>query len=399
MQSLCNIVLALDRSTLPIQGPPGSGKTYTAAHMICALVSAGRKVGITAVGHKVIRKLLDDVVKVSNENKVAGVTCAHRNKTSSAAGPVTEFDGNDEALQALETGTIKVLGATAFVWSRQDFISSVDALFVDEAGQMALANVLACAPAASNIVLLGDPQQLEQPTRGSHPEGSDVSALAHVLGERKTIDPAQGIFLSQTRRLHPELCKFTSEMFYEGRLVSHAGLEHQRVDAGDPFAGAGLWLVPVAHSGNQSHSLEEIEAVVSMVGFLTESGKTWTDTNGKQHPLSLDRILIVAPFNDQVNRLSQRLPQAQVGTVDRFQGQEGAVVLYSMAASSAEDAPRGMEFLYNLNRFNVATSRARCACIVVASPTLFEPNCRTPKQIELANALCRYGELGSIVKA
>jgi uncharacterized protein len=398
MQSICNIGLALDRSTLPIQGPPGSGKTYTAAHMICALVNAGRKVGITAVGHKVIRKLLDDVVKVSNENKVAGVTCAHRNKTSSSTGPVTEFDGNDEALQALQTGAIKVLGATAFVWSRQDFVGSVDVLFVDEAGQMALANVLACASAASSIVLLGDPQQLEQPTQGSHPEGSDVSALAHVLGERKTIDPAQGVFLSQTRRLHPELCKFTSEMFYESRLVSHAGLEQQRVDAGDPFSGAGLWLVPVKHSGNQSHSLEEIEVVVSMVEFLTNAGKTWTDANGKQYPLSLDRILIVAPFNDQVNRLSQRLPKAQVGTVDRFQGQEGAVVIYSMAASSAEDAPRGMEFLYNLNRFNVATSRARCACIVVASPTLFEPDCRTPKQIELANALCRYVELGKTVK-
>jgi uncharacterized protein len=157
--------------------------------------------------------------------------------------------------------------------------------------------------------------------------------------------------------------------------------------------------IPVDPRGrNQSHSLEEIEVVVSMVEFLTNAGKTWTDANGKQYPLSLDRILIVAPFNDQVTRLSQRLPKAQVGTVDRFQGQEGAVVIYSMAASSAEDAPRGMEFLYNLNRFNVATSRARCACIVVASPTLFEPDCRTPKQIELANALCRYVELGKTVK-
>ncbi len=398
MQSICNTGLSLDHSTLPIQGPPGSGKTYTAAHMICALVSVGRKVGVTAVGHKVIRKLLDDVAKVSYQNKVAGVTCGHRNKISSTAAPVTEFDDNGEALQALQTGAIKVLGATAFVWSRQDFMGSVDVLFVDEAGQMALANVLACASAASSIVLLGDPQQLEQPTQGSHPEGSDVSALAHVLGGRKTIDPMNGIFLSETRRLHPELCKFTSEMFYEGRLASHAGLELQRVDAGDPFSGAGLWLIPVKHSGNQSHSLEEIEVVVSVVESLTQSGKTWTDANGQQHPLSLDRVLIVAPFNDQVNRLSQRLPKAQIGTVDRFQGQEGAVVIYSMAASSAEEAPRGMEFLYDLNRFNVATSRARCACIVVASPALFAPDCRTPKQIELANALCRYVELGRTVK-
>src|SRR6266567_414265 len=134
-----------------------------------------------------------------------------------------------------------------------------------------------------------------------------------------------------------------------------------------------------------------------MVESLTQSGKTWTDANGKQHPLSLDRILIVAPFNDQVNRLSQRLPNAQIGTVDRFQGQEGTVVIYSMAASSAEDAPRGMEFLYDLNRFNVATSRARCACIVVGCPRLFSPECRTPRQMELANVLCRFAEMSETV--
>jgi uncharacterized protein len=271
-------------------------------------------------------------------------------------------------------------------------------LVVDEAGQMALAGVLACSAATQNIILLGDPQQLEQPSRGSHPEGSDVSALGHVLGQSKTIDPKQGIFLAQTRRLHPDLCKFTSEVFYESRLVSHPGLERQRIDADNLFAGAGLWVIPVKHSGNQSHSHEEIETVVSLVSLLTAAGKTWTDGGGSQHPLSLDKILIVAPFNDQVNRLSQRLPAAKIGTVDRFQGQEGVVVIYSMTASSSEDAPRGMEFLYDLNRFNVASSRARCACIVVASPRLFEPDCRTPRQMELANALCRYVELGKVIE-
>ncbi len=143
--------------------------------------------------------------------------------------------------------------------------------------------------------------------------------------------------------------------------------------------------------------MEEINAIGEIVKYLTKPGQTWTKADGTTQPLSLDKILVVAPFNDQVNRLSQRLPTAHVGTVDRFQGQEGAVVIYSMTASSAEDAPRGMEFLYNLNRFNVATSRARCSCIVVASPALFEPDCRTPRQIELANALCRYAEMGKPV--
>jgi uncharacterized protein len=218
-----------------------------------------------------------------------------------------------------------------------------------------------------------------------------------VLEHNKTIDPKLGLFLAQTRRLHPDLCKFTSEVFYESRLVPHTGLERQRIDADNPLVGAGLWVIPVEHSGNQSHSDEEIETIVSLVNHLKAPGKTWTDGSGSQHPLSLDKILRVAPFNDQVNRLIQRLPAAQIGTVDRFQGQEGAVVIYSMTASSAEDAPRGMEFLYDLNRFNVATSRARCACIVVASPRLFEPDCRTPRQVELANSLCRYVELGKPV--
>jgi predicted RecB family nuclease len=397
MQSICEIGLALDHSTLPIQGPPGSGKTFTAANMICALVQAGKRVGITAISHKVIRKLLDDVVKIANQNAMNGIRCGHRNKTSSSSGPVLEFANNDETLQALQAGTANVLGATSFVWSKAAFIGAVDVLVVDEAGQMALAGVLACSASTQSIILLGDPQQLEQPTRGSHPEGSDVSALGHVLEHSKTIDPKLGLFLAQTRRLHPDLCKFTSEVFYENRLVSHAGLERQRIDADEPFVGAGLWVIPVKHSGNQSHSDEEIEAIVSLVNSLTATGRMWTDGSGSQHPLSLDKILIVAPFNDQVNRLIQRLPAAQIGTVDRFQGQEGAVVIYSMTASSSEDAPRGMEFLYDLNRFNVATSRARCACIVVASPRLFEPDCRTPRQVELANSLCRYVELGKTV--
>lgn len=395
LDAITNRGIALDNSVLPIQGPPGSGKTFTAAHMICGLVKQGKKVGVTAVTHRVIRKLLDDVLRVASQNKVVGVTCGQLDKNGPSLGNlVREFREEKTALKALQTGAVTVLGGTTFLWSRQECSNSLDVLFVDEAGQMSLANVLACARAGRNLILLGDPQQLEQPTRGSHPEGSDISALSHLLGENKTIDKTQGIFLAETRRLHPTLCRFTSEMFYDGRLKSYLTLEQQRIDGGEPFNGAGLWFVPVEHFGNRTNSLEEVEVVASIFEFLTKPGKTWIDDRGQQEALSLSQILIVAPFNDQVDRLSRRLPGAQVGTVDRFQGQEGAIVIYSMTSSSAEDAPRGMEFLYDLNRFNVATSRARCACIVVGSPRLFEPDCRTPRQIELANALCCYAELG-----
>jgi predicted RecB family nuclease len=398
VETACRVGLSLDNSILPVQGPPGAGKTFTGARMICQLVSQGRKVGVTAVGHKVIRKLLEDVVKAAREMKIDGVICAHRKEDADPdSRPVREIGANAEALQSLQSGAVNVLGGTSWLWCREEFSDSVDVLFVDEAGQMSLANALACTPAGKSLVLLGDPQQLEQPQKGSHPEGSDISALAHLLDDGRTISEAQGLFLAETWRLHPAICSFTSELFYEGRLFSHAGLEQQTLRAPLPFTRAGLWFVPVIHDGNQSYSVEEVEEVAAIVEFLTRPGSTWTDRCGKEKNLTVTDILIVAPYNDQVNRLKDRLPDAHVGTVDKFQGQEAAVVIYSMTASSSEDAPRGMEFLYNLNRFNVATSRAHCACIVVGSPRLFAPDCRTPHHMELANVLCRYGELSEHV--
>ena len=393
VETACRIALALDHSVLPIQGPPGAGKTYTGARMICELVKHGHKVGITAVGHKVIRGLLEEVGRAAVEMNVPGVRCAHKNdEDDGAGGSIREIRTNDEALRVLESGEVNVLGGTSWLWSREELRDSVHVLFVDEAGQMSLANALACAPAANSLVLIGDPQQLEQPQKGSHPEGSDISALAHLLGGRTTIAETQGLFLAETRRLHPAICRFCSELFYEGRLHSVPGLERQTIQA-PPFSGAHLWFIPVIHHGNQSHSTEEIDRVAVLVETLTREGTTWIDGDGEEQPLTRGDLLIVAPYNDQVNRLTQRLPDVKVGTVDKFQGQEAAIVIYSMTTSTPEDAPRGMEFLYDPHRINVATSRARCACIVVASPALLSPECHTPRQMELANVMCRYAEL------
>ena len=398
VRTACRVVGSLDYSVLPIQGPPGAGKTFTGARMICELVRQGKRVGVTAVGHKVIHHLLEEVVGAAKKTALQSIACGHKNE-----GDGVDDDGvraigtNEEALQLLQSGEVNVLGGTSFMWAREEFRESIDVLFVDEAGQMSLANVLACAPAGNSLVLLGDPQQLEQPQKGSHPEGSDISALAHLLNRRKTIEPDRGLFLGTTWRLHPTICEFTSELFYEGRLVSRGGLEEQRIRTADDFSGAGLWFVPVTHDGNQSHSTEEIDCVAAIVEYLTRPGTTWIDGDGISHPLSLDDVLIVAPYNDQVNGLKERIVGGKVGTVDKFQGQQAAVVIYSMTTSTPEDAPRGMEFLYNANRFNVATSRARCACIVVGNARLFSPDCRTPRQMELANVLCRYVELSTDV--
>jgi superfamily I DNA and/or RNA helicase len=258
--------------------------------------------------------------------------------------------------------------------------------------------VLALSQAATSIVLLGDPQQLDQPQRGLHPLGAEVSALGHLLNGRATIAADQGVFLTETRRLHPDVCAFTSELFYEGRLVSRPENAKQRLNADEPLGGTGLRFAPVEHSGNQNESPEEVERVAASVDDLLRSKATWTNKKGETRALGLQDILIVAPYNAQVSALLERLPAgSRVGTVDKFQGQEAPVVFYSMATSTPEDAPRGMEFLYSLNRLNVAVSRAQCAAVIVASPALFQVQCKTPRQIELANAFCRYLEIASPV--
>ena len=391
-------VLSLDKSVLAVQGPPGSGKTYSGAEMIRELVAAGKKVGIAATGHKVVRNLLE-AIELSTTKAGSPIALGQKADDSyDGTDAITMLAGNPDVVHALASGEIPVVGGTAWLWSRDDMVRSVDVLFVDEAGQMSLANVLAMSRAADSIVLLGDPQQLEQPRKGSHPDGVGISALEHMLAGHETISNDRGVFLPVTWRLCPRINDFTSELFYESRLKPKPGLERQRLNTDGAFDGTGLWVVPASHDGNRTSSIEEIDIVESIVGQLTAKGVTCSDENGNKRQLRAADILVVAPYNAQVSRLIQRLGPtgARIGTVDKFQGQEAPVVIYSMATSRPEDAPRGMEFLYSINRLNVATSRARCVAIVVANERLFEPECRTPRQMRLANALCRYRELAVV---
>jgi uncharacterized protein len=390
----------LDETILAIQGPPGAGKTFTGAQMICELVRRGARVGVTAVSHKVIRNLLDAVVKAAAMSGLQA-NCAHKVTTASATpSNVEEIADNGDAIAKLGGGRIQVLGGTQWLWARPESQGIVDVLFVDEAGQMSLANVLAASQGARNVVLLGDPQQLEQPQQGTHPEGADVSALEHMLRGHKTIPSDRGIFLPETWRLPPSICTFTSEVFYEGRLRARPGLDHQVLVGTPPFEGSGLWVAPIAHQGNQNSSSEEVDTIDRIVSALVHPDARWIDREGTAHAMTGGDILIVAPYNSQVTLLTERLAArgVRIGTVDKFQGQEAPIVIYSMTTSTPEDAPRGMEFLYSLNRLNVATSRARCACILVASQRLFEPECKSPRQMQLANAICRYVELAHPVE-
>ncbi len=394
-EAALRLVQSLNEGILPIQGPPGTGKTHLGAELIIDLIRKGKRVGVTAVSHKVVRNLLDKSLKMSRERKTP-IDAVHKPKKKSESLPegLEEVTNNGKAYAVLDEG--KVVGGTAWLWASDDAEEQLDYLFVDEAGQMSLSYVLAISRAARNIILLGDPQQLEQPQKGAHPEGSEVSALHHVLNGKQTMPEDLGLFLDHTWRLNPFICQFTSEVYYEGKLQPKEGLEVQQIAGNSNFSGSGLFLVPVDHTGKRDRSFKEVEEIKSIVDHLLSSGLTWTDRENKTQNLTREDILIVAPYNAQVGALSEALNDINIGTVDKFQGQEAPVVIYSMTSSSPEDAPRGMSFLYNPNRLNVATSRAQCICILVASPLLFQPECHSVDQMKWANGLCRYKELTKV---
>jgi predicted RecB family nuclease len=359
-------VMDLDRSYLFIQGPPGTGKTYTAAQAIVALLRTGKRVSVSSNSHKAINKLLSEVEKRAAESKFRFRGVKKGNKDA----PETEFnslnittitDSKDAAPEH------RLVGGTVFHFCREDQRGAYDYLFVDEAGQVSLGNLVAMAGAAANIVLVGDQMQLPQPVQGVHPGETGLSGLEYLLEDKATVPEDRGILLNETRRLHPTLCAFISEAIYDGRLEAHpsAAERHLVLRPGAPPAlrPAGLSFVSIPHDGCTQSSRAEAEVIAQLV---TELCTHKVVRGGKEVPMTLEDILIVAPYNLQVNLLKQVLPHgAQVGTVDKFQGQEAAVVIVSMTTSKGVEAPRGTEFLFNPNRFNVAISRAQCLAVVV----------------------------------
>ena len=401
LDAAIRITRTMDADILAIQGPPGSGKTYTGANIILALVASGKRVGVTAVSHKAIDGLLSKVAEVAEELG-QDIACFKNGKAREEyEGPI-EHVGHQGTVRAGLKKNMYVVGGTLWLWCHEWFRESIDFLVVDEAGQMSLANVLAASRSAENLILLGDPQQLEQPTKSSHPDGSDIAALEYFSGSSKTMPPDRGLFLGETWRLHPDICKFTSAAFYDDRLHSRSkpkGELHQTVESAGTLQGAGLRYVRVEHRGNQSSSQEEAMEVAKLVAELEASKLSAATVGEASTKITPADILIITPFNAQITLLTELLPAyaQRIGTVDRFQGQEAPVVIYSMASSSAEDAPRGMGFLYDPNRLNVATSRAKVLCVIVASPDLFRPECRTTDQMALANGLCTYREMAKEV--
>jgi len=377
--------LTLDSSYLLVQGPPGAGKTWQGAKTAVQLMRAGRRIGVAALSHKAINKLLNEIEREAAEQ---GFIFRGRKKHSDAdqvyAGRC--IDSSSEWRDLLDPGLL-LLAGTAWLFARRDFDRNLDTLFVDEAGQFALADLIACGVAARNLVLLGDPNQLPQVSQGAHPVAAKVSGLQHLLGEHKTVPPDRGIFLEETWRLRPELCSFTSEAYYEGRLGPADVCERRRLSAGN-----GPAVLPTVHEGRSQSSREEASAIADEIRRLL--GTTFTDENGTTRSLTPADILVVAPYNAQVRALIANVPVGvRVGTVDKFQGQEAPVVFVSFASSSGADAPRGIQFAFDRHRVNVATSRAQCRVVLVFAPRLLDTECRTTEQLRLVNAVCRFVEI------
>ena len=391
VESITRWAVHLDQSYVAIQGPPGTGKTYRGAHIVHALISSDKRVGITAMSHSAIDNLLAEIVDVfADHGDAARLQCVRRDRKPSDGGipGVTYATGNAPCAR----GEFNLVAGTTWLFAGKDMKDApVDVLIVDEAGQLALADALAASRSARNLILLGDPLQLPQVSQASHPVGGGLSVLEHVMGEDRTLQPDRGVFLTETWRMHPDICRFISDEIYESRLHSHPSCAIQATGFG-----TGLRWLEADHADRSTESEEEAEIVRSVICDLL--GTTWTDKDGITAPITVDDIMVVAPYNDQVRLISETLKAdaptrgVRVGTVDKFQGREAPVVFFTMTTSSAEDMPRGPEFLFSRNRLNVAVSRARCLAYLVCTERLLNSRARSVDEMRLLSALCAFVE-------
>jgi uncharacterized protein len=381
----------LDKSYVAIQGPPGTGKTYRGAHLVRALVKAGKRVGITAMSHHAIDNLLEEVVRVFEEEGDADELRAVKRgfaPNHGALAGVTYAGGN----KAAASTNFNVVAGTTWLFAGNDMAAApVDVLLIDEAGQLALADALSAARSTDNLILLGDPLQLPQVSQASHPGGGGRSVLEHVLGEHATMPPDRGVFLAETRRMHPDVCSFISDEIYEGRLTSHASCAVQTTELG-----TGLRWLRAEHAGRVTESEEEAELLHDEITRMI--GTPWTDQHGRTAPMRASDVLVVAPYNDQVALVRARLDAdpitrgVAVGTVDKFQGRQAAVVFFTMTTSTAADMSRSGDFLFSRNRFNVAVSRARCLAYVVCTEELLNSRGRDVEEMRLLSTICSFVE-------
>jgi predicted RecB family nuclease len=388
LDEICRWATRLDHSCVAIQGPPGTGKTYTGAHIIRALVNAGQRVGVTAMTHQANDNLMTAVVECFTEAGQVGDLRAVRKHNVANVHGVSYINDNTKCAE----GDFNVISGTPWLHASQAMRNHpVDVLVIDEAGQIGLADAIAASISTTNVILLGDPQQLAQVSQASHPGGAAASAIEHLLDGVHTIRSDRGVFLNTTWRMHSDVNNFISDVMYDGRLGVHPSCDLQTTRAG-----TGLRWLRVVHDGCDTKS--EVEAAKIADYLRTMLDTPWTDQHGETKLLRPADFIVVAPYNDQVRAIRQalstnkRTAKVEVGTVDRFQGREAAVVLFSMATSSAEFMPRNTDFLFSQNRLNVAISRARCLAVLVCTDKLLATRAKTVDEMRMIGALCSFVE-------
>jgi len=396
LTSVIEAVRNLEGSCLCIQGPPGAGKTYTAKHIIARLLKDGKKVGIASNSHKAINNLLVGVAdQVAADGIPARLVKAQR-ETDDELARRGDIEHIASVKDLLLTPAI-CFGGTAWAFANPEVRGDFDYLFVDEAGQVSIANLIGMSAATRNIVLLGDQMQLSQPIQGSHPGESGLSILDYLLQGRATIPADLGVFLPKTYRMHPDVCRVISQQVYDGRLGSDEATMAHFVDPKGPIIrkASGICFVPVEHEGNTQASDEEVDMIRRIARELIGT-PIWPDEEDRPRTVTLNDILFVAPYNFQVNKLKAALgPRARVGSVDKFQGQEAPVVILSMCTSDAAESPRGIEFLFSKNRLNVAISRAQALAIVIANPKLANTAVTSLEQMQQINFFAELVSIGS----
>lgn len=365
-------LLDSDSSYVAVQGPPGTGKTFIGGKVIAHLAKIGWRIGVVAQSHAVIENLLDGVSKLDPTIAIGKKAQSSRVTRSYHVADLSHW------IATQKKGF--VVGGTVWTYCSPKIRSErFDLMVIDEAGQFSLANSLAVLAVADRALLLGDPQQLPQVSQARHPEPVEVSVLGHILGDHATMPSNLGYFLDTTYRLHPELAEPVSHLQYEGKLHAADQCSLRNLSGIDP----GLKIIELDHFGNTLVSEEESSEIVSKIQQII--GTQWIDVeNGAPlapRPISQKDILVVAAYNKQVRLLKSslrkaNLPEIKVGTFDKFQGQEAPIVFVSMATSSSEDLPRGIDFLLSPNRLNVAISRAKWVCYLYRSIQLsvMEPN-------------------------
>jgi uncharacterized protein len=404
-EAAIRVTCSMSGGCLVVQGPPGTGKTYTASHVITALLAIGKKVGVASNSHKAVVNLMEACGEATRQT--GGVM-----KGIKVGGePEGALYSENPELKYVETGTEAkgtyvegVVGGTAWLFTRPEWVDALDFLFIDEAGQVSLANAVAMARCAKNLVLLGDQMQLEQPVQGSHPGVSGLSALQYALMDMEASKPDApmlhavvpsyyGLFLGESRRMHPNVCEFISDSIYEGRLGSHIDCAQQVIvvpQEGSSLVSkeSGIIFSGIEHDGNIQHSDEEVERVKDIYAELL--GRFYIGRDGTSRKLQLDDFLFIAPYNAQVRALKKALPAAgRVGSVDKFQGQEAPVCILSLCSSYGEYGTRGLGFILNRNRINVAISRAQCLAVVVADPRIAGTSVGSIEALNLLNLFCK----------